>query len=511
MAYVQHPFEEFDVDELKLDLSNYRITRSVDDQHAAMRFLLATEDVLDVADNILRTGYFDNEVPIVVRSPEGPVVLEGNRRVTALKVLNNPDLVPSFKNRIESLRRRRADELEALPTRIRALVVPTRETARERVARMHTGIPKKRWSADQQANYYYDLLTEFSFAELRDLFPKEALPKLIRRAAARRFIAAVRYDDPRLAKFAAGETVEGRTLTVAAFAYAYERKDIAAAIGLTFTPEGQITPGDVAPEVLGRQLDGVPRRALERLLLKFLDEGYDTRTLAFKEREGKEARAELITELLADDSPTASRSPLGDDTRHERGDGVEAEPAAGGPAGGESRDSAGAGSGRGAGVGDREEGGRGSRGPNSTDSRKGLDLRGVPYDAEWVRSNLRDRYIELRRIDLELTPVAAALMLRLVLESTIKFHFRGSEHVVAGMKLSECVGVLRKVHGGNKHLANAINTLHSGSGQQVGSGTWFNLVSHSEDMAVSASDVRQAFKKIQSLLAFCLKPYVPSA
>ena len=65
MAYEQLPIVEVDLEQLLLDLENYRIPTRRDDEAGALKYLFASEDVLGAARLILRDGYFDNEVPIV--------------------------------------------------------------------------------------------------------------------------------------------------------------------------------------------------------------------------------------------------------------------------------------------------------------------------------------------------------------------------------------------------------------------------------------------------------------
>jgi hypothetical protein len=99
MAYEQLPIVEVDLDQLLLDLENYRIPTRRDDEAGALKYLFASEDVLGAARLILRDGYFDNEVPIVTSASASGgsspyTVLEGNRRVSALKALQDPTIVP---------------------------------------------------------------------------------------------------------------------------------------------------------------------------------------------------------------------------------------------------------------------------------------------------------------------------------------------------------------------------------------------------------------------------------
>jgi len=163
MAYEQLPIVEVELDRLLLDLENYRIPTRRDDEAGALKYLFASEDVLGAARLILRNGYFDNEVPIVITTSsqdESYTVLEGNRRVSALKALHEPGIVPGHEAEIRSLLKRYALEADSLPDRIRVIVAPDRATAAPHIARLHTGISKKRWSRDQQATFYYSLLDD---------------------------------------------------------------------------------------------------------------------------------------------------------------------------------------------------------------------------------------------------------------------------------------------------------------------------------------------------------------
>ena len=101
MAYEPLPMVEVAIDDVRLDLDNYRIPTKPEDEAAALQYLFDSEDVMDAAQSILRNGYFDNEVPIVIEAPDGSyVVLEGNRRVSALKALRDPGLAPGHEAKV---------------------------------------------------------------------------------------------------------------------------------------------------------------------------------------------------------------------------------------------------------------------------------------------------------------------------------------------------------------------------------------------------------------------------
>ena len=134
-----------------------------------MQYLFASEDAVEAAKLILRDGYFDNEVPIVT-DDGGYIVLEGNRHVSALKALHDPNIVPASAEAVRTLLRRYATEAQDQAA-IRVLEAPDRD-ARPHIARLHTGLSKRRWSRDQQATFYYSLLDgHMTVADIKADYP----------------------------------------------------------------------------------------------------------------------------------------------------------------------------------------------------------------------------------------------------------------------------------------------------------------------------------------------------
>ncbi|NYG57841.1 hypothetical protein BJ980_000764 [Nocardioides daedukensis] len=278
MSYVQLPMVEVNVEDLLLDLANYRIPTRPDDEAAALNYLYAEEDVLGAAKLILRDGYFDNEVPIVIEDDRAFVVLEGNRRVSALKGLLDPDSVPSHAHDLRGLLKRYAVEAEDLPKAIRVLVAASREAANPHIARLHTTVPKKRWSRDQQANYYYSLLGPgVTVDNIKADYPDVDVVRFIKMAEMRRFLSGVAYRDPSLRDY-----VTGSGLAMSAFEYAYRNADIAAAIGASFDGDGHLRPTTQRPEGIAASLTDQQRAATEYLMVEFRAKRLNTRSPDFK-------------------------------------------------------------------------------------------------------------------------------------------------------------------------------------------------------------------------------------
>ena len=132
-----------------------------------------------------------------------------------------------------------------------------------------------------------------------------------------------------------------------------------------------------------------------------------------------------------------------------------------------------------------------------------LDLSGLDY--ENAPLNLKLRYFELRKISLSNLPIAAAILMRSVLEATIKVHFEGSPTPATG-QLSDVFKRVVQAYGQEKSLKSGISAIQSGNAHKHGSIQWFNLIAHSADASVSADDVRQAWKVVNPLLRRLLRP-----
>lgn len=187
---MQWPIEEASLNTLALDPRNVRVREGRGDGSSApdregsdaaiAKYMLEAEQLTELVSGILRDGYLDNEIPVVVRDSDEFVVLEGNRRVTALKVIDNPTLLGDRAAPINRLVSRYPNH--STPTTIRVMIAPSEDAAQPLLARLHTGQPKKAWIREQQAIFYHAQLSEMTVDELCVRYPAEArqIPKKIR-------------------------------------------------------------------------------------------------------------------------------------------------------------------------------------------------------------------------------------------------------------------------------------------------------------------------------------------
>jgi uncharacterized membrane protein YgcG len=498
VGYKPLPIKTVRVGDLRLDLDNYRIPTRRDDETAALKYLFASEDVLGAARMIIRDGYFDNEVPVVTDDGSGGfVVLEGNRRVSALKALLDPSSVPGHEAAMEGLLKRFELEAADLPTRIRVMVAENRAQVAPRIARLHSGRSKRAWSLDQQATYYYSLLDGSTPEDVRADYVGVNVTRFLKMAAVRRFLANAKFSDKSLRVWVSGGGgSEDGELKMSAFEYAYKVKDIAAAIGVSFDGDGMLEPRSKTPERIGKALSGEQLTALEYLVSEFRADRLNTRSPEFKRNTPEQAA--LIARLEGRTDPADP-----DDNGAEDGEGGGAGAEGGQGGGGTGADGSGSSGGDG-GEGSSGGGadGSGGRGPNHPDTKPTLDLSGIAYGDTHV--NLNRRYQELRKLDVGMVPIATAMVMRSVLESTIKWHYEASGARVNGL-LKEAFTRVKDDYGSDKALKWAIGKVHSGGASQPGSITWFNGIVHDGDAAPSEAEVRAAWDVINPLLRHLLR------
>lgn len=483
MAYSRFPIDEAPVRDLKLDLSNYRFPIDQPTETAAMNYLFAAHDVMGVARVILRDRYVDNELPVVVREDERIVILEGNRRLSALRALLDPSLVPSHQTELERLLRRYAPEVADLPTIIRVMRFPDRDSAAPVLARLHIGESKKAWSLDEQAKFVLAQLTDgVSIDALKEQLPAiKDVVRLIRMGRVREMLKSITFHDPGLAEYASSDR-----LPMSSFEYAYRNQDIQAEIGVAFDDSGHLVSKTSTPTEVS---------ALERLLRGFKSGELNT-------RRGLKQGSEELQNLLDDMRGVGDRSVVDDPEPSSR-----------------TTAAAGASSSLGApALGSPPTKGGGSpavpfprpqptqRGPNNPETKRTLDFTGI--DETSLPISLKHRVRELRRIDVSEFPAATAILTRSVIEAVIKEHYGVKSGQDAAGMLSTVMKRVTSDYSTDGQLAHAISTINrtgKGSSTTAGTGEWFNLVAHSVNIDVNAKQVHEAWRAVFPLVRFLLK------
>lgn len=157
--YSAWPERRLSIRTLFLDQQNPRIPPNVTapSQRQLIEELVAHDDVYDLARQISLGGFDPLESLIGVDEADKTVIVEGNRRLAALKLLDSPELAPEGE---QDRFRRLAARVQPPFLKVRVLIAPSREAAAPLILRKHTREQIEKWSPLQQARFYRSLVTE---------------------------------------------------------------------------------------------------------------------------------------------------------------------------------------------------------------------------------------------------------------------------------------------------------------------------------------------------------------
>ena len=151
-----------DVADLSFDLKNPRLLEfdltSKPTDAEVLRVLWETMDVKELVLSIAASGFFPHEPIIVAKEGGKNVVIEGNRRLAAVKVLLDPALAANLNADVPFITGDVKDALKTLPT-----VVGTREEAWRYLGFKHVNGPAK-WSSYAKSRYIADVHRNFGIA-----------------------------------------------------------------------------------------------------------------------------------------------------------------------------------------------------------------------------------------------------------------------------------------------------------------------------------------------------------
>lgn len=170
MASDNWPTKRVALASLHLDSKNPRLGREASARapRDIVQYLFEHDKALEIAESIATRGYFPNEPLLVVKEKGQLVVVEGNRRLAALKALREPGLLEGASaKRVEKLSHRvgNPQSLASVPVTF----APNRRATDPQVAGRHTSTPVLPWQAENRASFILNKLSEgYSNQELSD-------------------------------------------------------------------------------------------------------------------------------------------------------------------------------------------------------------------------------------------------------------------------------------------------------------------------------------------------------
>lgn len=145
--------EPFNPDQLELDRRNPRfggddVPAGRKGEAAIIRRLVEAADIAELLESIAANGYLDLEPLFVIEERERFVVVEGNRRVAAVKLLRDPALALEVGVQIPTL----SSEVRATLEEIHAIRMESRDTARQLIGFKHINGTHK-WDSYAKARF----------------------------------------------------------------------------------------------------------------------------------------------------------------------------------------------------------------------------------------------------------------------------------------------------------------------------------------------------------------------
>lgn len=152
--------DEPNVTNLRLDPNNPRIPDSGKElsERDLISDLLDNDKVYELAKSIVNNGYYPVESLIVVKEKGKTYVLEGNRRLAALKLLLSPESAPE-----KWVRRMRAlsNQIDTKSIRtVKVIQAPSREAAAPAIMSKHTRTQVESWTPIMQSKFYHNLVEQ---------------------------------------------------------------------------------------------------------------------------------------------------------------------------------------------------------------------------------------------------------------------------------------------------------------------------------------------------------------
>jgi hypothetical protein len=160
LDYSQWKTKRLRVANLLLDPRNPRIPGASEGiaQPQLIADLVTHDDVLSLAREIVAKGFFPHESLIAIDQSGGLYVVEGNRRLAALKVLLSPAAAPAQEQ--NAFRRLSAKlDIKAISS-VNVTIAPSRAAALPIILERHTHSQLASWSPAMQAKFFRDLATD---------------------------------------------------------------------------------------------------------------------------------------------------------------------------------------------------------------------------------------------------------------------------------------------------------------------------------------------------------------
>lgn len=226
--------EKVRVTDLFLDPKNIRIQEVEKPSQAALiSDLFVNEDAMQILRSVASYGFFPDEKLVGVKTGSKITVIDGNRRVAALKMMVRPSILPTKEVEVKAILR----DVTGFPSKVDVVIAPDRNAVRRLLASKHTQNTRKAWSTLRQAYFYRaELERGRTVKQLRKDYPGANIDKFLKYINIHRIAKSITYDDEQITKKVHNE----RSFPATTMARLYEDKQVREFLGFDFDADGEV-------------------------------------------------------------------------------------------------------------------------------------------------------------------------------------------------------------------------------------------------------------------------------
>lgn len=494
------------LDDVELDPGNIRLEMPVDaPQPDIMRDIFVNGDAFSLVEGIIKVGYLTHETPVVIKRTGRTIVVEGNRRLAALKAIQNPYLVPEFQARITALAKDFSGR-DALRV-VRVKKAPNQDQANQLIAAIHTSNIRSRWKPARQAAFFQAQVDAGkTLPVLLAEYPMSSVRRFVKASQLLNKFKDVQYRDPSLSDFVRSAKFPTTTL-----ARIYESAEFNRVLGIDMRPNGTIRMS-------------ITEARFKRVATRII-EGMKTGELTA--RTLPKTAAPKFVALMSEIQQIIGESPGGEDDHDKnvgdsKSDGRET---GSGSSGGVRTSSTGGGSSAPTGGGgdssppNQSPGFKPAGEENSSQQQQHkhksslrLDPHGLEVPQNYPLA-IHKIFGELIEIHVQKYPNAVMDLLRTFLEKVIKAYARDGGKTIAprnrnNVQLGDCLVWLDdhvKSLPNHRSLSSVINRIQSRNAKQYPtSAAYLNDINHNPDVHATPSDAHELWEAMISLMQLML-------
>ncbi|MEK7073294.1 MAG: ParB N-terminal domain-containing protein [Patescibacteria group bacterium] len=286
--YGDWPKPKVKVTDLFLDPENIRLGLELkSSQEALINDLFSNEKAMRVLESIASDGFFPDEMPVVIKEGKKYIVIDGNRRLAALKVLGRPEIVPTKENAVRELIKTTGPALKE----IQVVVAPSRDSVSQFLASKHTQNTRRPWRPLRQAYFYKaQLESGKTVQDLRNDYPTVDIGKFLRLINVHKIAKSITYDSDQITKKVHNE----RSFPASTVERLYEDKHVRDFLGFDFDGDG-----DVQVKIDKKEFE----KGFKKVVQDVVEKVVDSRTL-----NNEKSRKDYIASFSKADIPNKTKA-----------------------------------------------------------------------------------------------------------------------------------------------------------------------------------------------------------